>query len=355
LAAVAEQSGRWGYIRPDGSYAIRPEYQAAYDFHNGLAVVSIGQKAGVIDKTGALKLKSSYYLAAAGDTDEYLAVITDVDPSKGLEKRRYGLITNRGVEIRPAYDDRPSVTDGFIIFYKEGASGEYMDRSLHVVLDDGKIIQLPGELKSVSDGVGLIVYYADLSESMNRSNPRMRYAYLLPDGKIIDSYTDWQGQKYAFVEACEFSEGLACVAINRTDLGNEHYDRWGYLKKDGTWLIEPNFVRAGDFSDGIAPVKHGYSWGYLNYDGSWFIEPVWVESAKNVPAEFGFDTGIYKQPEVEYVYREARTIVKSLVNDSMSDYDKLRVIYRYITERSSMTRTSMRTTFRGSPTLPTER
>ena len=333
LAAVAEPSGRWGYIRPDGSYAIQPEYRAAYDFRGGLAVVDIGKKAGVIDTTGALKLKSSYYLAGAGDVDGYLAVITDVDPSQVLENRRYGLITNRGVEIKPAYDGRPDVFDGFITLYKEGASGEYMDRTTYVALDDGKVIQLPGELRSVSDGVGLIAYYVDPSESLNRSNPRTRYAYLLPDGKIIDAYTDWSGRKHVFVEACNFSEGLACVAINRTEMGHKHHDDWGYLKKDGTWLIQPNFERAGDFNDGIAPVKAGYSWGYLNFDGSWFIEPVWVESASNVPEEFGFDTGAYKQSEVDYVYREARAIVKSLVNDSMSDYDKLRVIYQYITEK----------------------
>jgi len=330
LAAVAERNGSWGYIRPDGSYAIQPQYLAAYDFHNGLAVVSIGQKAGVIDRTGALKLKSEYYLDGVDNSGEYLAVITDVDPNKGMEQHRYGLITITGVEIKPLYDGRPGITDGFITLYREGASRLYEDRSFYVALDDGKVIQLPGNLRSVSDGVGLIEY--DVEESLHRSNSRTRYAYLMPDGEIIDSYTDWNGKKHLFVEACGFSEGLACVAIT-SGSGDEYFDRWGFLRKDGTWLVEPVYLSAGSFQDGIAPVKSIYSWGYINFDGSWFIEPKRIEPAQSVPAEFGFSPGSYKQSEVDYVYREAQAIVKSLVNDSMSDYDKLRAIYQYITDR----------------------
>jgi hypothetical protein len=70
-AAVAAKEGVWGYIKLDGSYLITPKYSSAYSFKNGLAIVSEGFLAGVIDIKGEYKVKPEYYYEAATEPTRY--------------------------------------------------------------------------------------------------------------------------------------------------------------------------------------------------------------------------------------------------------------------------------------------
>ena len=49
--------------------------------------------------------------------------------------------------------------------------------------------------------------------------------------------------------------------------------KYGYVRGNGSWAIEPQFDSARDFSDGLAAVRIGDKCGYVGYDGSWAIEP----------------------------------------------------------------------------------
>lgn len=40
LAAVMEPGGKWGYVKPDGSWAIQPKFTKARAFADGLAAVA---------------------------------------------------------------------------------------------------------------------------------------------------------------------------------------------------------------------------------------------------------------------------------------------------------------------------
>ena len=50
-----------------------------------------------------------------------------------------------------------------------------------------------------------------------------------------------------FERAGVFSRGLAAA--------KEPGGKWGYLKPDGSWAIEPRFSRARAFTDGLAAVS----------------------------------------------------------------------------------------------------
>jgi hypothetical protein len=86
---------------------------------------------------------------------------------------------------------------------------------------------------------------------------------------------------WLYLKAEGFSEGLAAVSIN---------DKWGYINKNGEFLIEPRFNEALPFTDGLAFVKvGGYDadavndvvggfeaegkWGYINKAGSYIWSP----------------------------------------------------------------------------------
>lgn len=56
LAAVQE-GDKWGFIGPDGNFAIEPSFDGAQNFRNGLAKVWKGRKTGLIDPTGRYIVK----------------------------------------------------------------------------------------------------------------------------------------------------------------------------------------------------------------------------------------------------------------------------------------------------------
>lgn len=64
--------------------------------------------------------------------------------------------------------------------------------------------------------------------------------------------------------ARNFEEGFAAVSLAC---------KFGFIKTDGSWLIEPKFDAAGYFSEGFAAVKLGGKVGYIKNDGSWLVEP----------------------------------------------------------------------------------
>jgi transglutaminase-like putative cysteine protease len=337
IAAVADglDSVKWGYIKPDATFAIKPQFLTAFEFRNGMAVVQVQESslAGVINKKGDYIVKPEYYLQDANSSNNYLATLTDVDPNKGLDKHKYGMITNKGAVIKPQFDAPPATMANFTTFFLEDSSQMY-GRKYFMALDNGKTLPLDAEIASVTEGMGLIEYFVDKSQILARSNGQTRYAFITEDGKIIKSYKDSAGKQYPFLLAHNFSEGFASVAINKTRAGTLTNDRWGFLKKDGTWLAKPAYVGAGSFKDGIAPVISGLSWGYINRDLSWFIEPQYVKTATKIDSAFAktIETSMYNQEELDYTVAQAKSIVQSLVNNSMSDYEKLDRIYSYITK-----------------------
>jgi hypothetical protein len=55
LAAASPDGGKWGYLNPAGEWTIKPQFDAAQDFSGGLAAVKIGGATGhwgYVDRTG---------------------------------------------------------------------------------------------------------------------------------------------------------------------------------------------------------------------------------------------------------------------------------------------------------------
>lgn len=49
-------------------------------------------------------------------------------------------------------------------------------------------------------------------------------------------------------------------------------DKFGYINEDGSWLIEPTYLKAGDFHDGLAPVFSGEKWGFIDSNNKLVID-----------------------------------------------------------------------------------
>ena len=84
-----------------------------------------------------------------------------------------------------------------------------------------------------------------------------KWGYIDSTGKIV--------VKPQFAWAEEFSEGLA--AFENED------GKHGYIDETGRVVIEPKFDNWTDFSEGLAAVSVDFDWGYINKNGSWAIQP----------------------------------------------------------------------------------
>lgn len=92
--------------------------------------------------------------------------------------------------------------------------------------------------------------------------------YLMPAKKygkwgFINKNGDWMIEN-KYEEAYFFSEGLAAVKF---------FGNWGFIDRHGNWAIQPEYNDAKPFSEGLACVMKNNKWGYINKKGGWHFEP----------------------------------------------------------------------------------
>ena len=52
-------------------------------------------------------------------------------------------------------------------------------------------------------------------------------------------------------------------------------DQFGYINLAGDLVINPQFPKAGDFSEGLAAAMRSKKWGFIDTSGKWVIEPIY--------------------------------------------------------------------------------
>lgn len=221
----------WGYIRLDGSTAIRPAFQQAFSFIDGRAIVQLDSGDWCyIDQNGQVmepvKLPEGY-VPTGLHGNGYVAA-----------KREDGAtdILNGSGEVAFSFDK------GWIkLSDKETAVPlwEITSGDLPFLTYD---LFLPrcGKLLSgmVTQSYG------------NRVVTDSRYLYELDSGAL----------RFASPQMMDFSGGLAVALSNY---------KWGYVDLDGHWAIPPIFDQAEAFVDGFAYVRSGDTCGLISQNTDW--------------------------------------------------------------------------------------
>ncbi len=273
-------NGRWGYLGVNGNWLVKPIFDSAEPFHNGLAQVRVHSSTptasclSFIDRNGKL-LEQRFYTTNQFEGDH--AAVSVMTNELGHLKPRWGLIDKKGSWVlKPKY-----LSIGPLI----GATRLIREGDLVGVIDkDGKVLVPPQytHIGRFSDGLASF-----LSPASNK------VGFIDQEGKtVIPAH---------FTRAGNFSEGLAAVQLDADS-------KIGFIDKGGAMVIEPKFdtwhspmaksVARGngrsssslidmEFTNGICRLMRsskGKSWpdsiGYINKSGQWISSLVIEEGAK---------------------------------------------------------------------------
>jgi WG containing repeat len=267
--AAVRVLGKWGYVDRSGTIAIAPTFDQAWSFRNGYAAVQRGTEWGYIDRTGMMVIQPQFS-SAEGFEDDGLALVK-VDG-------RSGVIDKSGAWVVEARYDKIWRDRTHIIWAEVGGKFGAFERS-------GRMIASPqfSQIGIVCDD-GWVMGFANGTQRIIRD---MAKPLTPPAGELsgLDCSAPFRiqvGSKFGFVDrmlkpitdirfdnAYPFSEHAAAVELD---------GRFGFIKDDGSWLIEPRFWSAKSFSDGAAVVNDGGKLGYIRADGTWQIEPTFDQA-----------------------------------------------------------------------------
>ncbi|MBO3458892.1 WG repeat-containing protein [Aetokthonos hydrillicola Thurmond2011] len=281
--------GRTGYIDNRGKVAIQPLFDGALDFSEGLALVWIsGQNRGFINKTGRFVIQPQFARNAANKFSEGLASVCIVSTCGYMDKS--GSFT-----IDRKFTGAGNFSEGLAPI-KTGGKWGYIDKSGNIVIkpqfneaykfSQGLAVVKTGEEWSYIDKNGNIVIRPEADEI---STFFEGVAAVKVDGKI--GYIDKSGKlviKPQFVDTpdkditarfiCDivdipnsYSGGFICKHLEKRYNFSEGLaaaqvnGKWGYIDISGNFVIPPTFEQCGKFSEGLAFVCLNGKCGYIRH------------------------------------------------------------------------------------------
>lgn len=267
-------NGKYGYIDTKGTMVIRPQFDSAHRFQEGLAgvvmggekrtgrdgyIFYLGGKFGYIDRKGKLVIPLGTFSFGRGFSEGLAEV--GVNGCKG--------------ENCTGYADK----NGKLVINNQFSSGSEFREGLAVV-------EIPGGKRGVIDKNGKFVVPAmydgvmQISEGVIVANTRVSGSLNLLDNKLPVYRTvllDRSGKITARPDHTVFglfSEGLTQGIIIVT-VGSQDHEVHGVVDKTGKFVIEPGFQKVGDFVGGLAPAQIRNKWGFIDRTGKFVIEPVY--------------------------------------------------------------------------------
>lgn len=286
--AYDPETGLWGYITEDGAWGIEPQWERAYHFHGGCAIVDTmdvdsweGEcTQGIIDETGAYLLEPEYYIVDAscyyGVGEVYLVNRLDEVWTSGwfnipnryfsglrwmecyvTNKTPYILINNdyalsgladraTGEVVVPVeysytglYDW--SIENGFIVAERDGTDGcELIEIDVGPVeLPEGVYLDYVVE---VSDG--LVIY----------RNEDGLYGYINTEGEIVIPAQ--------FDSAFDFRDGYAQVGLL------DEVDVHAIIDRSGNVVVSGVDVYYGMVAGALCVEWPDDTWGLVETDGA---------------------------------------------------------------------------------------
>lgn len=273
---------KYGFINKQGETVIPFEYDYAYSFSEGLAVVGVyadeerhNLQHGVIDKTGKAIVPIGKY-KYIDSFSEGFAIVCDAQYKRGV-------IDRNGREVVPCKDwvlhdfhdgwsrAWKTKTDevGYVskngeemLFGKYDVVNDFSEGMAVVGVEDPKTSQVKyGYIDTTGREVTPCKYddADDFSEGLASVGIGNGYQFIDKTGKVVLSGSN--------ASAGSFHEGLAAMGIRKkTALGDF---KWGYIDKTGKTVIPCEYGEVKDFHEGFAVVSRntGIWYGLIDKSG----------------------------------------------------------------------------------------
>ena len=260
-------SGKYGFINHSGSLVIKPRFEVAWGFTEGLACVKLDGKFGFIDPRGEFVILPRF--PYAGDFRDGRASVEI--------NGKWGFIDKSGkVVIPPISETGVGFYEGLAAVRRYGKFG-FIDTLGDVVipLKYDHASRFSEGLACVRDGkyFGYINVTGDyvISPEFEEAS---RFSEGLAEVECSRSryFIDRAGTPFlrdlVFDECNPFHEGYAGININR---------KWGFISKSGDIKINQVYDWVGNFSEGLAFVTliigKALFFGYVDSSGKMVIQP----------------------------------------------------------------------------------
>lgn len=192
---------------------VKPQFDEISDalFDKNIAVVTVGEKSGLIDMKGSIILNPTYdsisMIGGTVDSNSVLFYVTD--------NEKHGVIDSTGkVIITPSYDDVAYFNDGYFVVEMNDRCGVCDTAGNQIINSSYEYI---GSKNNTLINDGLIRY----GETRNDES---LYGYIDIDNNVVIASQ--------FNEECDFSDGCAIVKV-----GNNY----GVIDTQGKYLINPQY------------------------------------------------------------------------------------------------------------------
>lgn len=206
------------YLAKNKLYAIAPQFDAALKFQEGCAPANVNQKWGFIDIRGNFIIAPEF-VYAEGFAEELAPV---------MRNDSWGFIDKTGnFVIQPQFYLARPFSEGLAAVILTGdaeAKWGFIDKT-------GKLAIAPqfDEAGAFSQGLA----------SVRRGDTR----------GFIDKTGNFVNQSPGEIQP-------STPVLKPSAMG----EQWGYVDREGKWIVQPQFDEAGEFSEGLAAVRVGGQW-----------------------------------------------------------------------------------------------
>lgn len=265
--AAAKVNGKWGFINTSGESVIKPQFDFVSTFKDGLCDIQVNDKWGLVTAGGIVVVAPSYeeriqvgggfivvkdangkwgYIDKYGNTLAGYNYETAKAFNEGLAAvntgGKWGYINQQGnMTIRPSYEE----ASPFIL----GLAKVKKDNKYWYINPAGEVIKEVG-----------INYtnFPEFKEGMAAIYAKGKYGFINEKMEVVvepryDIYKD-------------FNEGFAVVG---EQMSGSYDSAYGFIDKEGNWLVEPSFTDAECFKKDMAKVWLSGKMGYINRNGTY--------------------------------------------------------------------------------------
>jgi hypothetical protein len=271
LMLVKADSG-WGVIRPDGSWQIEPKFQQLGQIVNGLAIARLDGRWGFVDAAGQIRIEPKY--------DYTFGFAASAKLGAARVNNRFGLIDRSGAwVVDPMYDI--IFSGGNLIprswwTIKSGEKYGLLDENGHLVIsplfeqspercEDGRMIGVIDDKPRLFARDGTAV---DPSEGQLWWPASCRAPHVVKVGDRF-AYAD---DKLSLITPAKFDKAGGFFENQFAVAGVD--GKFGLLKPDGRWAIEPNFQALSPGpGDGAVLAKADDKFGMIDVtSGAWVTQ-----------------------------------------------------------------------------------